>query len=181
MSTFCSYNLPHTSPQEGPYPEYACSPLLLLFAVVLLILRKWIKTVNNLHYTGNQFHLKLKKKILLHRMYNCKQKEHVCRRNEKSFSFWRCFDLKQSNHIGKKQVFFQHNASMLFLIGSKNSCDLQSRYRADDGSNSERKGRKEKRYTDGGQRKATRRKLLLSPPFWWESNKKKKNGKIKTT
>lgn len=78
-------------------------------------------------------------------MYNCKQKEHVRCRNEKSFSFSRCFDLKQSNHIGKKtQVFFQH-VSMLFLIGSKNSCDSQSRYHADDGSISERKGRKEKR------------------------------------
>lgn len=32
-----------------------------LFAVVLLILRKWIKTVNNLHNTENQFHLKQKK------------------------------------------------------------------------------------------------------------------------
>lgn len=44
------------------YPEYACSHLLLLFAVVLLILRKWIKTVNNLHYTENKFHLKHRKK-----------------------------------------------------------------------------------------------------------------------
>lgn len=73
----------------------------------------------------------------------------------------------------KKRVVLQLNISMLFMIGSKNPCDL-SCYRADDGSTSERKNRREKGSLDGGQRKATNIKLLFSPPLWYKSIQRKK-------
>lgn len=101
--------------QKRLYPDICKQSSLHLYSVILLILRRWIKTVNDLHSKKNKF------------MWNKRQNDLniyiFAHRRNRSMPYKKniiCIGGKKSHWQKKKQVLFKHKVSDLFLIGSRN-------------------------------------------------------------
>lgn len=146
---------------------------------VLLILREWIKTVNNLYQTAGKQSISYdtKKKNLYLNTCTIARRKNMYALEIKACAFFLMFWLQNNNYIGKL-VSSATMSHILALHSSKNPCDLQSCFPAQEGSTSERKNRWKKDAKKEERKGCITTMLLLSPALQWKRKKKQQQKSV---
>lgn len=101
--------------QKRLYPDICKQSSLHLYSVILLILRRWIKTVNDLHSKKNKFMWNKRQNYLNIYIFAHRRNRSMPYKKKKLYVCGEKVTLAK-----EKQVLFKHKVSDLFLIGSRN-------------------------------------------------------------